>query len=81
MTILLTQLGMATIIFIGMMGVFFPEKIQTIELKVSEVLTFGIPNPIVRFLETEQYLWMVRLFGGVSLLLSAAAEYVLFVRT
>lgn len=80
MTVLLTQLGMALIITIAMVGVFFPEKIQTLELKVSEVLTFGIPNPFVSFLETDEYLWMVRLFGGLALMAAAAAEYVLFLR-
>jgi len=79
-TILITQLGMATIIAIGMIGVFFPEKIRSIELKVSEVLTFGIPNPFVRFLETEEYLWMIRLFGGAALLMAVVTEYVLFLR-
>jgi hypothetical protein len=71
---------MALIITIAMVGVFFPEKIQTLELKVSEVLTFGIPNPFVSFLETDEYLWMVRLFGGLALMAAAAAEYVLFLR-
>ena len=80
MTILYTQLGMALIITIGMIGVFFPEKIQSIELKMSEVLTFGIPNPFVSFLQTDQYLLMVRLFGAVTLLMVTAAEYVLFLR-
>ena len=80
MTILFTQLGMAVIIAIGMVGVFFPEKIQSLEVRMSEVLTFGIPNPFVSFLQTEQYLWLVRLFGAVTLLMVSAAEYVLFVR-
>ena len=78
MTLLLTQLGMATIIAIGMIGVFFPERIQSIELKLSEALTFGIPNPFVRFLETEEYLWLVRGFGALSVLSVIAAEYFLF---
>ncbi len=80
MTILFTQIGMALIIAIGMVGVFFPEKIQSIELKLSEALTFGIPNPFVSFLETDQYLRMVRAFGALTLLMVIAAEYVLFLR-
>jgi hypothetical protein len=71
---------MATIIAIAMIGLFFPEKIQSVELKVSEVLTFGIPNPFVRFLESDEYLRMVRLFGAVSLLMVSVAEYYLFLR-
>lgn len=78
MNLLLSQLGMATIIVISMVGVFFPEKIQRIELKFSEALTFGIPNPLVRFLESEQYLRMVRVLGAVSILTAIAAEYLLF---
>jgi len=80
MIILFTQLGMAVIFAIGMVGIFFPEKIQSVELKVSEVLTFGIPNPFVSFLETEQYLSMVRVFGALTLLMAAVAEYVLYLR-
>ena len=80
MTILFTQLGMAAIIAIAMIGVFFPEKIQSIELKMSEVLTLGIPNPFVNFLHTEQYLLVVRVFGGFTLVMATAAEYVLFLR-
>jgi hypothetical protein len=75
-----TQLGMAVIIAIGMVGVFFPEKIQRLELKMSEVLTFGIPNPFVSFLETESYLRVVRWFGALTLISASAAEYLLFVR-
>jgi len=81
MTILFTQLGMAAIILIGMVAVFYPEKIQTIELKFSEVLTFGIPNPFVSFLQTDQYLAVVRWFGVVMLVATTAAEYLLFVRS
>ena len=80
MAFLVIQLGMATILLIGAIGLFFPEKVQTIELKLSEVLTFGIPNPLVCFLETDLYLRMVRLFGAVSLVLAAVAEYVFFLR-
>lgn len=80
MAFFLVQLGMATIILIGLIGLFFPEKIQTVELKASEILTFGIPNPVVSFLQTEQYLWTVRLFGGFWLVLTIAAEYVLYLR-
>ena len=80
MAFLLIQLGMATIILIGLIGLFFPEKIQSIELRVSEVLTFGLPNPLVYFLETERYLSMVRLFGAVSVILTLASEYVLYLR-
>lgn len=80
MTILFTQIGIALIIAIGMVGVFFPEKIQSIELKLSEALTFGIPNPFVSFLETDQYLRMVRAFGALTLLMVIVAEYVLFLR-
>ncbi len=81
MILLYTQIGMAAIIIIGMVGVFYPEKIQSIELKASEVLTFGIPNPFVSFLQTDQYLTMVRLFGAMTLLAAAVAEYLLFVKT
>jgi len=80
MTILFTQIGMTVIIAIGMVGVFFPEKIQRMELKMSEVLTFGIPNPFVSFLETAEYLRVVRLFGAATILMATAAEYVLFLR-
>ena len=80
MTILFTQLGMAVIFAIGMAAIFFPEKIQSLELKFSQALTFGLPNPFVSFLETEQYLRIVRVFGGFTLLMAAAAEYVLFLR-
>ena len=80
MEFLLIQLGMATIIVIGLIGLVFPEKIQTVELKASEILTLGIPNPLLSFLETEQYLWMVRFFGAFSLVLAVAAEYVLYLR-
>ena len=80
MTIWFVQLGITVILAIGMAGIFFPEKIQSLELKFSEALTFGIPNPFVSFLETEQYRRMVRVFGGFTLLMAAAAEYVLFLR-
>ena len=80
MTFLFTQLGMAVILAIGMIGMFYPEKIQTIELKMSELLTFGIPNPFVSFLETDHYLRVVRLFGAVTLMLGCAAEYALYLR-
>ena len=78
MTILLTQSGIAVIIVIGLVGILFPERIQRLELKLSEALTLGIPNPFVSFLETEPYLRMVRTFGVFTLLTAAAAEYVLF---
>ena len=75
-----TQVGMAMILVIGMVGVFYPRTIQTIEVKLTEALTFGIPNPFVSFLETNQYLSVVRLFGAVSLLIVSAAEYALYLR-
>lgn len=78
MRFLAMQLGMAIIMAIGMIGVFFPKRIQSIEVKVSEALTFGIPNPFVNFLETDEYLLVVRLFGAFSLLAAVAAEYALF---
>lgn len=75
-----TQAGMAMILAIGMIGVFYPRTIQTIEVKLTEALTFGIPNPFVNFLETDQYLRVVRLFGAVSLLIVSAVEYALYLR-
>lgn len=80
MEFLVTQMGMAVILAIGMIGVFYPRTIQTIEVKLTEALTFGIPNPFVSFLETDQYLSVVRLFGAVSLLIVTAAEYALYLR-
>ena len=80
MAFFLVQFGMATILLIALVGLFFPEKIQNVELKASEILTFGLPNPLVSILETERYLWMVRLFGAFWLILTIAAEYVLFLR-
>jgi hypothetical protein len=80
MEFLVTQFGMMAIIVIGMIGVFYPRTIQAIEVKVSEALTFGIPNPFVSFLETDRYLRVVRLFGCVSLLIACAAEYALYLR-
>lgn len=77
MTLLLTQLGMAAIVFIGMVAVFYPEKIQTIEVKMSEVLTLGIPNPLLSFLQTERYLVVVRVFGAFTILVVTAAEFAL----
>jgi len=80
MEFMVTQAGMALILVIGMIGAFYPKTIQTIEVKVTEALTFGIPNPFVSFLETDQYLRVVRLFGAVSLLIVTAAEYALYLR-
>ena len=77
MTLLLNQLGLAVIILIGMIGVFYPEKVQRVDVKMSSMLTFGIPNPILSFLETDEYLWMVRLWGAVSLLIVLISEYFL----
>ncbi len=80
MAFYLVQFGMATIILIGLVGLLFPEKIQTVELKASAILTFGLPNPLVSFLGTERYLWVVRLFGAFWLILTIAAEIVLYLR-
>jgi hypothetical protein len=79
MPILFTQLSMAAIIVIGMVAIFYPEKVQAVDLRISEALMFGIPNPFVSFLRSPEYLVLVRLLGALTLVLAMAAEYALFV--
>jgi len=64
---------------LGLSFIVIPKKIQLLALKYCRNVLPGVPNPFLEWMRTPEYLWMVRVIGGIAILMDAIVEYALMI--
>lgn len=59
--------GVLFFLFIGLSGLFWPERIQTYALKHSTSHLHQKVNPFLGWMKTRQYIWSLRVIGMISM--------------
>ena len=69
---------LVALFFLGMaiVGLVFPYKIQATALKKRPKF-WGFENPFLGWMETQGYIWMLRVIGAVGLLAAIFIELVM----
>jgi hypothetical protein len=61
-----TLLGVAFFLFVGVSSLFWPERIQSYALERSTSRLHQRVNPFIGWMKTRQYVWSLRVIGGMS---------------
>lgn len=77
-----SQVGHLVALFclaMGIAGVVFPYRIQAYALRKRPKF-WGLENPFLGWMETRNYIWMLRAIGGIALAAGIFVELVILPR-
>lgn len=55
------------LLFVGLSGLFWPERVQTYALEHSTSRLHQKVNPLLGWMKTRQYIWSLRVIGVISM--------------